>query len=349
VRLEFCTAPRIELERGALARVGSVAASLGRRAALVRGGRSVETSGALERLEASLRAFDVAVVAREAFAGEPEVAAIDAAAERVRAARADLVVGIGGGSALDAAKAVAGLIANAGSCLDYLEVVGAAKPLGSPAAPLVAIPTTAGTGTEVTRNAVITHRTGSAKASMRSPHLVPRVALLDPALTDSMSPEVTASTGLDALAQLVEPYVSSRAQPLTDALALEGVRAVAWALPRAWRDGADAEARDAMAFAALLGGMCLANAGLGAVHGFAAPLGASHPVPHGMACAALLAPVWEANVQALRASSSGGRALVRFAKVGEALLGSPRQHSGTCLAGRSMWSMSHLVLPRWGA
>jgi alcohol dehydrogenase class IV len=244
---------------------------------------------------------------------------VDAAAAAARAARCDLVIGIGGGSALDAAKAVAGLLTNGGGALDYMEVVGSGKTIERPAAPLVAVPTTAGTGTEVTKNAVVTCREKSFKASMRSPHLVPAVALVDPALTDFMPRRVTAATGLDALTQLVEAHVTRRANPITDALALEGIGIAARSLVRACDNGDDHEARDGMALAALLSGLCLANAGLGAVHGFAAPLGAAIPVPHGVACAALLPHVMEANVAALRREESGGPVLERYDRAAAAL------------------------------
>jgi alcohol dehydrogenase class IV len=232
-----------------------------------------------------------------------------------------MVIGLGGGSAIDAAKAVAGMLTHGGAALDYLEVVGAGRALERAAAPMVAIPTTAGTGSEVTRNAVLTYRPKRFKASMRSEHLMARIALVDPALTDSAPPDVTASTGLDALTQLIEPYVSKAAHPLTDGIALQGVRLAARALRRAWQDGGDQAARDDMALASLLGGICLANAGLGAVHGFAAPLGARYPVPHGCACAALLPHVMAANVAALRAEQGSSPTLARYAELGEVLTG----------------------------
>ena len=317
---EFCTSPRIVYGRGSFDQLGPMVAPMGKRAMVVRGGGHLDRSGVMDRLR---RQFEVAGIgiAEHMVRGEPDVSTIDEALEVARSAGCELVVGLGGGSALDAAKAVAGLLTMGGEALDYMEVVGRGQAIDRPAAPLVAVPTTAGTGTEVTRNAVLAFKEKRFKASMRSPHLIPRVALVDPQLTDSTPPQVTASTGLDALTQLIEPYVSRGAMPMTDGLSLEGIRRAAGALPRAYADGSDAAARDDMSLASLFGGICLANAGLGAVHGFAAPLGAMFPVPHGMACAALLPHVMEANVHALRLEGPDHPVLARYATVGRALTG----------------------------
>ncbi|GAB4563685.1 MAG: iron-containing alcohol dehydrogenase [Anaerolineae bacterium] len=320
MKFEFYTAARIVYGRGELDRIGEIVASLGRKAMVIEGSRFLRRSGIIDRLAASL---DAHKIARTYFlvTGEPQVADVDAALQEARDAGCDVVIGIGGGSAIDTAKAVAGLLTNGGSALDYMEVIGAGRQLTRPAAPIIAVPTTAGTGAEVTRNAVIGYKEKAFKASMRSPYLIPRVALVDPSLTHTMPPEVTASTGLDALTQLIEPYTSNRAQPITDALALRGIRLVARSLRQAYEHGDDEAARDDMSLAALLGGICLANAGLGAVHGFASPIGASFPIPHGVVCAALLPHVMAANVQALRAQDPAHPALARYADVGEALLG----------------------------
>jgi alcohol dehydrogenase class IV len=231
------------------------------------------------------------------------------------------VLGVGGGSAIDAAKAVAGLLTNGGGPLDYMEVIGKGQKLTRPAAPWIAVPTTAGTGAEVTRNAVIGSPPQRFKASLRSPHLLASVALVDAELGLDVRPDVTARSGMDALCQLIESYTSNRAQPITDALAIKGISLAAPALPRVYADGHDVEARQDMALAALLSGMTLANAGLGAVHGFAAPMGANLPVPHGTVCAALLPHVMRANVDALRSQSSVHPYLKRYAGVGGALCG----------------------------
>jgi len=322
---EFRTSPRMIFGRGSFERIGELAAPLGKRAMVVRGGDHLDRSGTIDTLVRLLQAEEVAAV-QHVVLGEPEVSTIDEVLEVARAQSCDLVIGFGGGSALDAAKAVAGLLAMGGGALDYMEVVGRGLPINRPAAPLIAVPTTAGTGTEVTRNAVLSYKAKGFKASMRSPHLIPRVALVDPALTDSVPPRVTASTGLDALTQVIEPYVSTGATPMTDALSMEGIRRAAGALPRAFADGGDRQARDDVALAALFGGICLANAGLGAVHGFAAPLGAMFPIPHGIACAALLPHVMAANVEALREQGLEGPVLTRYAAVGRALTGRKLEH-----------------------
>jgi alcohol dehydrogenase class IV len=232
-----------------------------------------------------------------------------------------VVVALGGGSAVDAGKAVSGLLANGGAALDYLEVVGRGQKLARPAVPFIAVPTTAGTGAEVTRNAVLAVPEHRVKASLRSPYLLPRVALVDPQLTHSLPPAITASTGLDALTQLLEAYVSRRANPLTDALARAGLPRVVPALRRAYHDGSDAAARTEMSLASLLSGLALANAGLGAVHGFAAPLSGAFLVPHGVACAALLPYVVECNVRALQAREPDNPALAKHVEALACLLG----------------------------
>jgi alcohol dehydrogenase class IV len=231
----------------------------------------------------------------------------------------DLVIGLGGGSAIDAAKAVAGLLANGGGPLDYMEVVGEGRELTRPAVPWIAAPTTAGTGAEVTRNAVLGCAEQRFKASLRSHHLLAAVALIDAELGVDVPREPTACSGMDALCQLIESYTSRRAQPITDALAVHGMALAAQALPRACADGRDLEARQDMALAALLSGITLANAGLGAVHGFAAPMGANLDAPHGAVCAALLPHVMAANVEALAAESSEHPWLERYAVVGRTL------------------------------
>jgi alcohol dehydrogenase class IV len=319
VTFEFTTPTRIVFGRGSLDGIGAIAASFGRCAMIVRGGEHLDRYGAFDRVRRSLSDRGVACVAH-GVRGEPDVSAVDEAAMVARQYGCDVVIGLGGGSVLDAAKAVAGLLTNEGSVIEYLEVIGKGRAVSNPGAPFIAVPTTAGTGSEVTRNAVVASREHRFKASMRSEHLLARVALVDPALTDNLPPDLTASTGLDALTQLIEPYVSNRAEPITDALALRGVALALRALPRAVQAGSDASARDDMALASLMGGMCLANAGLGAVHGFAAPLGASFPVPHGTACAALLPHVMRANVAALRARHPSSPALHRYAELASVIL-----------------------------
>jgi alcohol dehydrogenase class IV len=308
---EFATAARILFGQGTLRQVPAAAAALGRRALLVTGAspdRASPLRKALQDANVSTVTFSVP--------GEPTLDLVRAAPRDC-----DFVIALGGGSALDAAKAVAALLTNPGDPLDYLEVIGSGRPLAAPAAPCIAIPTTAGTGSEVTRNAVLASPAHHVKASLRSPSMLPRLAVVDPELTYDLPSAVTASTGLDALTQLIEPYVSVRANPLTDQFCIEGMRRAASALPRVWANGGDRDARCDMAWASLLGGMALANAGLGAVHGFAAPVGGMFPAPHGAVCARLLPYVMEVNVRACRARAP--EKLRRYDEVARLLTGRP--------------------------
>jgi alcohol dehydrogenase class IV len=228
-----------------------------------------------------------------------------------------MVIGLGGGSAIDAAKAVAGLMTNGGAAIDYMEVIGKGQKITKAAAPWIAVPTTAGTGAEVTKNAVIGSPEHKFKASIRGDHLLARIGLVDPELGVNVPRDVTAASGMDALCQLIESYTSQGANDLTGPLSIEGIALVSETLPRAYADGANVDAREDMAFAALLGGITLTNAGLGAVHGFAAPLGAHFPMPHGVICGVLLPHVMRANIAALRAEQSPW--IFNYADVGRAL------------------------------
>jgi len=276
----------------------------------------------VESLEGELRAAGVACERLE-VAGEPTVDLVRQGAAMARETGCQTVVAIGGGSAIDTGKAIAALLANGGDPLDYLEVIGQGRPLRLPSIPWIAVPTTAGTGAEVTRNAVLASPEHKVKASLRSPLMLARLAVVDPELTLGLPPAVTASTGLDALTQLIEPFVSVRANAMTDMFCREGMRRAARSLERAWRDGSDREARTDMAFASLLGGLALANAGLGAVHGFAAPIGGMFDAPHGAVCAALLPHVMRANIRALRERAADSSALERYAEVARILTGQP--------------------------
>lgn len=316
---EFATANRIVFGAGTFSQAGAIARSLGRRALVVTGKSPARAEPLREQLKAAGLAAEVFCIA-----GEPTTEAVRAGTERARAAESDCVIAFGGGSAMDAAKAIAGLLTNGGELGDYLEVIGHARPLTQPAAPLLAVPTTAGTGAEVTRNAVLASPEHRVKASLRSPHLLPRVALVDAELTLNLPPALTASTGMDALTQLIEPYVCLRANPMTDALCVEGIRRAARSLRRAFDHGADAAAREDMALASLFGGLALANAGLGAVHGFAAPIGGMFPAPHGAVCAALLPGVMAANIRALRERAPAGPALQRYEEIARLLTGRPQ-------------------------
>lgn len=318
MRFEFATATRIIFGPGTLRESGALAAALGRQALVVLGVSELLAAPLLEQLTT----HQLAVVPLP-VTGEPEVALVRSGTALAQAEACDLVIALGGGSAIDTGKAIAALLTNGGDPLDYLEVIGRGLPLSRPAAPFIAIPTTAGTGAEVTRNAVLAVPEQRVKVSLRSPFMLPRVALVDPLLTHSLPPSVTASTGLDALTQVIEPYVSHRANPLTDAFCREGIVRTARSLRCAWEHGDDATAREDMAVASLCGGLALANAGLGAAHGFAAPLGGMFPAPHGALCARLLPPVMAANLRALQARAPENPALRRYDEIARWLTGHP--------------------------
>jgi alcohol dehydrogenase class IV len=309
---EFSTAGRIVFGAGVAESLGDVIAQLGTRPFLVTGRSPVRCAST----------FDTGVpVGTFGVSAEPSVEIAQTAVGAAREADSDVVVAVGGGSVIDTGKVVAAMLANDGELLDYLEVVGPGHPLQRPAAPYIAVPTTAGTGAEVTRNAVLSVPAENVKVSMRSRFLLPRVALVDPLLTHSMPPQLTAATGLDALTQLVEAFVSNKANPLTDGICREGLRRAGRSLRRAFEDGDDADAREDMALASLFGGLALANAKLGAVHGFAGPLGGMIDVPHGVVCGKLLPFVTEANVRALRDRAPESAVLARYGEVARLLTG----------------------------
>lgn len=307
MRFDFATADRILFGCGTAKDIPAAARTLGTRAFVVTGKSTERASPVISQLYGA---------PTFAVSGEPTVSAIRTGVAAARDRRADLVIAIGGGSAIDAGKAIAALVANEGDLFDYLEVIGNGAPLTKPALPVIAVPTTAGTGSEVTRNAVIASPEHRVKASLRNSSMLPRLAVLDPELTYNLPPALTASTGLDALTQLIEPYVSGRANPMTDAICLEGIRRAALALPRAFEDGQDTAARQDMTLVSLFGGLALANSGLGAAHGFAAPIGGMFPAPHGAVCAVLLPHVMRANLHA-------GAALERYTTVARLVTGNP--------------------------
>jgi alcohol dehydrogenase class IV len=309
-QFEFATATRILFGPGKLKEIGSIAANLGKRVLVVQGrnlARSLSLRSILGEAGIEFSTFEIR--------GEPTNEDIIQGVRKARESDFDLIIGFGGGSVIDSAKAIAAVAANPGELSDYQETIGGGKPILVPALASIAIPTTAGTGAEVTRNAVLASPQHRVKASLRSAHLLPRVALVDPELTYGLPPSLTASTGLDALTQLIEPFVSVRSNPLTDALCLEGIRRAAGSLQRAYDEGNDPNARRDMALASLLGGLALANSGLGAVHGFAAPIGGMFSAPHGAVCAALLPHVMEINIRALRLRGSNSDSLNRYAKI----------------------------------
>jgi len=316
MQFEFSTAGRIAFGAGVSAQIPDLVAGFGQRTFLVLGGTPERFSRVIDQIAARGAMWQSFRVT-----GEPTTEIVQTAAKLAREAATDVVVAIGGGSVLDTGKAVGAMLTNEGDLLDYLEVVGKGRPLRKAPAPCIAVPTTAGTGAEVTFNAVLGVPNQHVKVSIRSPLMAPRWAIVDPILTYSMPPELTASTGLDALTQLIEAFVSNKANPLTDAVCREGLRRAGRSLRRAFLDGRDADAREDMSLASLFSGMALANAKLGAIHGFAGPLGGQTLAPHGVICGKLLPYVMQANVRALQDRAADSPALARFGEVGRILTG----------------------------
>jgi alcohol dehydrogenase class IV len=313
---EFSSANQIVFGRGKLSQVGSAASSLGKKAFVVAGFHNQDVDRLLSLLEKNQMTWILFQVQ-----GEPEISTVEEGRRLAREAGCDLVISFGGGSAIDTGKAIAAMVTNPGDILDYLEVVGRNHPLQVPPLPFIAIPTTAGTGSEVTRNAVIAVPEKHVKVSLRSSMMLPRLALVDPELTFSLPGEVTASTGMDALAQVIEPFVSIRANPMVDLFCREGMKRAARSLLLAYQEGSNAAAREDMAFASLMGGLSLANAGLGAVHGFAGPLGGMFSAPHGAVCAGLLSAVVKVNTRALAQRESTHPALVKYREIAQIMTG----------------------------
>lgn len=316
MNFEFATATRIIFGRGRLAEVGALAKSFGKTALIV-------TGKSLQRAQALFDQLDAEGITHTLYSvsGEPRIADVRAGVERAKAGSCDMVISFGGGSAIDCGKAISALLTNPGDLLDYLEVIGKGQALSKQAAPFIAIPTTAGAGAEVTKNAVLASPERKVKVSLRNVLMLPRVALVDPELAVGLPAAITAATGMDALTQLIEPYTCSRTNPLTDAICRDGISRVARSLRRACEHPDDLDAREDMALASLFGGLALANSGLGAVHGFAAPLGGMFSAPHGAVCAALLAPVMAANVQALRERDAESEVLTRYYEIADLLTG----------------------------
>lgn len=323
---EFATAGRIVFGAGRLRELGGIARGLGRRVLLVTGSsaeRAEPVRALLGEVDCEATTFRVA--------GEPTIELAEQAAAQARSAACELVIGYGGGSVIDAAKAAAALATNPGPALDYLEVIGAGRPLIADPLPCIAVPTTAGTGAEVTRNAVLHSAADRVKVSLRSARMLPRIALVDPDVLRTLPDGVMISTGLDALTQLIEAFLSCRANVLTDALCREALPRIAHSLMPAVRDRDDARACADLAFASLSSGMALANAGLGAVHGLAAPLGGMFAAPHGAVCAALLLPVMKANLEVAQRSAQEGT-LARFAELAGLLTDQRSRHPAEALS-----------------
>ncbi len=312
MQFEFSTATQIIFGAGKAREIGKYAPTMGRRAMVV-------TGRSLARADIIVEQLDKQGIESISFSvpGEPTTDMALAGVQKARQAACDWVIGIGGGSVMDTGKVIAALLTNEGKLLDYLEVIGKGKPLEKMPAPYVAVPTTAGTGAEVTRNSVLESPEHRVKVSMRSPLMLPRRAVVDPELTYSMPPPITASTGMDAFTQLLEAYVSNKANPLTDGICREGLRLAAGALVRVFEDGSDTEAREAMSLASLFGGLALANAKLGAVHGIAGPLGGMFKAAHGAVCGRLLPFVIETNISALQMREPQSSALARYREIAQ--------------------------------
>jgi len=315
----FSRLPLIHFGQGKISLLPGVAAGIGKSALVVTGIPTFPESPAGKKLFFSLeeKGIKMSFIAVES---EPSPSIVDGVVSEYYTGKPDMVIAIGGGSAIDTGKAVSAMLPLGERVKDYLEGVGTKEHPGVKV-PFIAVPTTAGTGSEATKNAVISEvgRNGF-KRSLRHENFVPDVAIVDPLLTVSCPPDITAASGMDCFTQLTEAYLSTKANPFTDALALEGIKAVKMSLLRACQNGEDIEARTGMAFAALTSGICLANAGLGAVHGFASSVGALYPVPHGVVCGTLMAKANEVTVKVLREASSDSDALYKYARLGELFL-----------------------------
>ena len=318
MRFEFATATQIIFGPGTLKDISVSATEMGHHGFVITGRNPQRAEPLLKQLKKQGIDFSLFRVPEE-----PTTDLALAAVDKARRDGCDFVIGIGGGSILDIGKVVAALLTNSGELMEYLEVIGGSQPLNRQSAPYIAIPTTAGTGAEVTRNAVLDSPLHRIKVSMRSPFMLPRLALIDPELTYSMPPSVTAATGLDAFTQLLEAFVSRQANPLTDCLCRQGIERVARAIRKVYQDGKDAPAREDMCLASLYGGLALANAKLGAVHGFAGALGGMYNAPHGALCAAILPHVMETNISALHSRASYAPALERYDEVARIITGEP--------------------------
>ena len=313
---DFATSGRILFGRGKLDFLSEVIKYYGKKALVIKGKKFPNADKLLEILHRAGKNIQIFVVQHE-----PDIDLIEQSIREARKSQCDFVVGFGGGAVVDAGKAVSALLNNPGNLMDYLEVVGKGERLRNPSLPYIAIPTTAGTGSEVTRNAVIRVPKSRVKVSLRHPYLLPSIAIVDPELTLSVPPSVTASTGMDAFTQVIEPYVTKATNPVVDMFCREGIPLGAKNLLSAYENGADLEARENMAYVSLLGGLSLANAKLGAVHGFAGPIGGMFNAPHGTICAALLPAVMQVNAELISKIDAEEKKVNRFKEIAEWITG----------------------------
>jgi len=316
LRFQFSTATKIIFGPGTLAEAASIAAKFGNKALVVVGENQARAQQLLKDLSDQGVTYHLFSIT-----GEPTVEMIQQGGGQASRTGCRIVIAMGGGSVIDGGKAIAAKLTNPGDLYNYLEVVGKGRPLDNAPAPFIAIPTTAGTGAEVTANAVLQSIPHAVKVSLRSPLMLPKAVIVDPLLSCSMPPSLTAATGMDALTQLIEAFVSPMGNPITDVLCRDGLQRAARALLTAYENGDHIDARTDMALAALFSGMALANAKLGAVHGIAGPLGGMAAIPHGFACARLLPLVMKANLSALRRRQPDAEAIGRYNDIAAILTG----------------------------
>jgi alcohol dehydrogenase class IV len=319
MNFDFMSPSRILVKTGGLKDLGSLAKPFGSHALLVTRSKSPANEEAHRYLEQGH-----IKVTRIFSKGEPTLDSLSQSLSIARKNNIDFVVALGGGSVIDTGKMLAALMQNKGDILDYVEVIGKGIPITNPSLPFIAIPTTSGTGAEVTKNGVLSFPNHQAKVSLRSPYMLADLVLLDASLTLSVPQTITAYTGLDALTQVIEPFVSTMANPISDAFAKEGIILITRSFKKAYNQPHNLEAREDMAIASLFGGLALSNAKLGAVHGFAGPLGGMYPIPHGIACASLLPFVVEANIKALQEIDSNHSILDRYKEIAVLLTGNPK-------------------------
>jgi len=343
MNFDFMSPNRILVKTNGLLELGSLAKPFGNHALLVGRTSALATENAQRYLEqAHIH------VTRVYIKGEPTVDALNQSLSIAKKNKIDFVIAIGGGSVIDSGKMLAALMTNNKDILDYVEVIGKGIPITNPSLPFIAIPTTSGTGAEVTKNGVLNFPEYQAKVSLRSPYMLADLVLLDPTLTLSLPKDITASTGLDALTQVLEPYVSIYSNPISDAFAKAGLSIIARSLKIAYDEPDNLQAREDMAIGSLFGGLALANAKLGAVHGFAGPLGGMYPIPHGVACAALLPSVVRVNINALQKENMHHPILERYKTIAQILTNNPQS---TCDDG-VLWIQElckHMNIPKLSA
>ena len=293
---EFYTPGKIIFGSGGLSQVGAEAKRLGNKALVVLGRNAMRKSGVLDRLTYLLREKNLEYIIYENIPSDPTVEIVDKGANLAKKGKCNLIIALGGGSVLDTGKAISAMVTNEGSVADYQEIEGKGRKFQYKTIPFIAIPTTSGTGSEATSNAVITNTELSLKKSIRDPWLIPEVALVDPELTLFLPPYITAICGGDALTQCIESYLGKKSQEISDALALHAIGLIGKSLVKAVKKGKNLKARKDMAMAALLSGLCLSNSGLGAVHALSHPLGVYYKIPHGLSCTVLLPYVMEFNL-----------------------------------------------------